>query len=374
MRYLIIIIFFILSCSKPNKYSLTGNVNLNDDDKVFLVQMKDNRPVLIDSTSVVSGEFKFSDSINFPDMHYLFFEKITGNIPFVLEPGNIKIDVYKDSLRRSKISGTKSNKDWTDYLRETQPYTSELNNLQIEINQSIKLGDSLLIYDLEEQFIDMRSKLVDYEFLFMNNRKESYISALILQRMIFERSIDYDKADSILNSFDKNLENTNPYVSVRNIIDNYKLSNIESPNIGSFAPKFSGPGIDGEIVSLNQIKSKYILIDFWASWCEPCRVENPGLTNLMKSYSNDDFVILGVSLDVSRDAWLKAIEVDGIGSWIHISNLEYFNGPIVKLYNIRGDVGIPSNFLINQERKIIAKDIKTDELEFILNSQLNNLN
>ena len=72
---------------------------------------------------------------------------------------------------------------------------------------------------------------------------------------------------------------------------------------------------------------------------EPCRVENPGLTNLMKSYSNDDFVILGVSLDVSRDAWMKAIEVDGIDSWIHISNLEYFNGPIVKLYNIRGDVG-----------------------------------
>ena len=73
MRYLIIITFFILSCSKPSKYSLTGNVDLNDDEKVFLVQMKDNRPVLIDSTSVVNVEFNFSDSINFPDMHYLFF-------------------------------------------------------------------------------------------------------------------------------------------------------------------------------------------------------------------------------------------------------------------------------------------------------------
>ena len=133
MRYLIIITFFILSCSKPSKYSLTGNVDLNDDEKVFLVQMKDNRPVLIDSTSVANGEFKFSDSINFPDMHYLFFEKITGNIPFVLEPGNIQIEVYKDSLRSSKISGTKSNNDWTDYLSETRPYTSELNLSLIHI-------------------------------------------------------------------------------------------------------------------------------------------------------------------------------------------------------------------------------------------------
>ena len=86
----------------------------------------------------------------------------------------------------------------------------------------------------------------------------------------------------------------------------------------------------------------------------------------MKSYSNDDFVILGVSLDVSRDAWMKAIEVDGIDSWIHISNLEYFNGPIVKLYNIRGDVGIPSNFLINQEEKLLQKILKLMSLNSFL--------
>ena len=252
MRFLLII-FFIVSCSSPGKYSLIGNIELDDNEKVFLVQMKDNRPLLIDSTIVNKGQFVFSDSIYFPEMHYLFFEKISGNIPFVLEPGNILIDIYKDSIRTSKISGTKSNQDWTDYLNETQIYTTELNNIQIEINQLLRTGDSILISDLEEQFKEVRGKLVDYEFLFMDDRKDSYISALILQRMIFERSIDFDKADSILNSFDKSLDNTNPFVSVTNIIDNYKLSNIESPTIGSFAPKFTGPGIDGEIISLSLI-------------------------------------------------------------------------------------------------------------------------
>ena len=215
----------------------------------------------------------------------------------------------------------------------------------------------------------MRKKLTDYEFDFMKNKNDSYISALILQRMVFERSIDYDKADSIMNTFDESLSLTSPFTAVENIIENYKLSNTEAPIVGSYAPKFSGPGIDGEVISLDGIKSKYILIDFWASWCAPCRVENPGLAELLNVYSSDDFSILGVSLDMNLESWKKAIETDGIQSWVHISNLKYFNDPIAKLYDISKE-GIPSSFLLNPERKIIARNIKGEDLEFVLNAEL----
>ena len=370
MKKLFFLSLLILSsCSNNSDFKLSAFSDISDGEMVYLVQYKENIPVLKDSASVVKGNFTFSDSILVPEMHYIFFKNIKGNIPVILEPGNINITVYKDSLRRTKINGTKSNDDFKTYVDESSSLINELNNIQNEINYNIALNDSLLTDDLEKQFINMRKKLTDYEFDFMKNKNDSYISALILQRMVFERSIDYDKADSIMNTFDESLSLTSPFTAVENIIENYKLSNTEAPIVGSYAPKFSGPGIDGEVISLDGIKSKYILIDFWASWCAPCRVENPGLAELLNVYSSDDFSILGVSLDMNLESWKKAIETDGIQSWVHISNLKYFNDPIAKLYDISKE-GIPSSFLLNPERKIIARNIKGEDLEFVLNAEL----
>jgi thiol-disulfide isomerase/thioredoxin len=370
MKKLFFLSFLILSsCSNNSDFKLSASSDISDGEMVYLVQYKENIPVLKDSASVVKGNFTFSDSILVPEMHYIFFKNIKGNIPVILEPGNINITVYKDSLRSTKINGTKSNDDFKTYIDESSSLINELNNIQNEINYNIALNDSLLTDDLEKQFINMRKKLTDYEFDFMKNKNDSYISALILQRMVFERSIDYDKADSIMNTFDESLSLTSPFTAVEKIIENYKLSNTEAPIVGSYAPKFSGPGIDGEVISLDGIKSKYILIDFWASWCAPCRVENPGLAELLNVYSSDDFSILGVSLDMNLESWKKAIETDGIQSWVHISNLKYFNDPIAKLYDISKE-GIPSSFLLNPERKIIARNIKGEDLEFVLNAEL----
>ena len=370
MKKLFFLSLLILSsCSNNSDFKLSASSDISDGEMVYLVQYKENIPVLKDSASVVKGNFTFSDSILVPEMHYIFFKNIKGNIPVILEPGNINITVYKDSLRSTKINGTKSNDDFKVYIDESSSLINELNNIQNEINYNIALNDSLLTDDLEKQFINMRKKLTDYEFDFMKNKNDSYISALILQRMVFERSIDYDKADSIMNTFDESLSLTSPFTAVEKIIENYKLSNTEAPIVGSYAPKFSGPGIDGEVISLDGLKSKYILIDFWASWCAPCRVENPGLAELLNVYSTDDFSILGVSLDMNLESWKKAIETDGIQSWVHISNLKYFNDPIAKLYDISKE-GIPSSFLLNAERKIIARNIKGEDLEFVLNAEL----
>ena len=368
-KLLFLSILILSSCSNNSDFKLSASSDISDGEMVYLVQYKENIPVLKDSASVVKGNFTFSDSILVPEMHYIFFKNIKGNIPVILEPGNINITVYKDSLRSTKINGTKSNDDFKTYVDESSSLINELNNIQNEINYNIALNDSLLTDDLEKQFINMRKKLTDYEFDFMKNKNDSYISALILQRMVFERSIDYDKADSIMNTFDESLSLTSPFTAVEKIIENYKLSNTEAPIVGSYAPKFSGPGIDGEVISLDGIKSKYILIDFWASWCAPCRVENPGLAQLLNVYSSDDFSILGVSLDMNLESWKKAIETDGIQSWVHISNLKYFNDPIAKLYDISKE-GIPSSFLLNPERKIIARNIKGEDLEFVLNAEL----
>ena len=140
-------------------------------------------------------------------------------------------------------------------------------------------------------------------------------------------------------------------------------------NIGDKAPEFSIESPDGTFFKLSDFKGKVVLLDFWASWCAPCRVENPDLAETLKKYSKEDFAIVGVSLDNNEASWKQAIKDDGIKNWIHISSLKYFNDPIAKLYDVASQ-GVPTSFLIDPERRIIAKNLKSNDLEATLNVYL----
>ena len=128
---------------------------------------------------------------------------------------------------------------------------------------------------------------------------------------------------------------------------------LPSPTIGSLAPKFSGPNVEGDIIDFENINSKVIMIDFWASWCAPCRVENPHLVSLNSKYKNDEFQIVGISLDRDKESWVNAINEDNLSNWVHISHVKFWNEPIAKLYNI---TRMPTTFILNSEKRIIAMD------------------
>jgi peroxiredoxin len=145
----------------------------------------------------------------------------------------------------------------------------------------------------------------------------------------------------------------------------------EAVSVGKTAPEFKAKNPNDDFISLNEVKGKYTLIDFWAAWCRPCRVENPNLLKAYNKYHSKGFEIISVSLDGRRGktegkkAWTEAIEKDGIGSWPHVSNLSYFNGPIAKGYGV---TSIPSSFLIDENGKIIAKNLRGEALQKKLES------
>jgi peroxiredoxin len=129
--------------------------------------------------------------------------------------------------------------------------------------------------------------------------------------------------------------------------------------IGAQAPEIELPNPDGDTTSLSSLKGKYVLVDFWASWCHPCRVENPHLVNVYEKYHSQGFEIFQVSLDKKKSAWVEAIEKDRL-DWIHVSDLKYWNSAPAKLYQVQS---IPANFLVDKQGKIIAKNLRGEQLE-----------
>lgn len=129
--------------------------------------------------------------------------------------------------------------------------------------------------------------------------------------------------------------------------------------IGSDAPELTLPTPEGEMISLSSLKGKYVLIDFWAAWCRPCRAENPNVVRVYNEYGGENFEILGVSLDKTREAWLKAIEQDGL-PWLHVSDLKFWNSIATQIYQVRS---IPATYLIDPDGKIIAKNLRGASLE-----------
>jgi thiol-disulfide isomerase/thioredoxin len=367
--FLLLIVFLTAhGCSNNATFSIDASTNHEDGKKVFLIKVgPDNRPSAIDSTEVMEGKFSFKDSIIIPEMHYVYFQNERENLPVVLEPGSIKIQVYKDSMRTSKVTGTKSNEDFKKYMDETNAFYLEMNKIQVEIRNASINNDSLISLDLNQQFNKMRSKLTDYEFDFMKVNNDSYISSLILQRMMMQEEIDLQKAEELYNNFTEIIKKSSSSVNLKKGIDFMKESEKESPTIGFLAPNFSGPDLNGDIIDFDNINSKVIMIDFWASWCGPCRVENPFLVSLNAKYSTDEFQIVGVSLDRDKESWENAINDDGLKNWIHISHVKFWNEPIAKLYNI---TRMPTTFILNSDKKIIAMDSKGSDLEKIIIKQL----
>lgn len=159
-------------------------------------------------------------------------------------------------------------------------------------------------------------------------------------------------------------ENSGKHWQVKELEKTY--FNIKKVSTGSRAPDFLLPDPDGGIVKLSDFHGKYLFLDFWASWCQPCRMENPQFVKVYDRFKGTQFEILGVSFDKKKENWLKAIEKDGL-EWIHVSDLLYFDSEMIDLYNI---TSVPTTFLLDPDGVIIAKNIHADELEEILEAKL----
>ena len=354
----LILSLLILSCSNENGFNLNGTIDAIDDTKVYILQAdQNNQPFIKDSTTVKSNKFSFKGVSATPQISYIQVEGVNGYVLTILENGSINAELYKDSISKSQVYGTKSNDDFVKYKSETKSLVEKMNTISSEAQDAIMNGDVEIAMKLDKDYKKKEQEVLLYEWDFIIDNLDSYMSALLLEVFMVENKVNKDSIIDVYESFSNRIKVSDVGKNISDL-----LSQFEDPiEVGEVAPDFTAPSLDGSNVTLSQELSlnKVTLLDFWAAWCRPCRVENPNLVRLYKLYNNDGFNIIGVSLDRTKEQWEQAVEDDSL-LWTQVSNLNFWNDPIARRYSIRA---IPQSYLINQDGIVIGKNLRGDDLE-----------
>ena len=360
-------LLFLSSCgSSDNQFELIGNADVSDGTMIYVLQAdQNNQPYIKDSTSVESNSFKFKGVSSTPQISYIQVEGVNGYVLAILENGDIKADIFKDSISKSRVYGTKSNDDFIKYKSETKSLVDVMNNISSDAQNAIMNGDVVTAMELEKEYNSKEREVMLYEWDFIVDNLDSYMSALLLEVFMIENKVNKDSIIDVYESFSNRIKVSDVGKNIADL-----LSQFEDPiEVGEIAPDFTAPSIDGPDITLSNVllDNKVTLLDFWAAWCRPCRIENPNLVRLHKKYKDAGFDIIGVSLDRTREQWEQAVIDDNL-PWTQVSNLNFWNDPVARRYSIRA---IPQSYLLNKDGLVMGKNLRGQELEDRILSLLN---
>ncbi len=352
---------------KDKNFTISGTVVGIENGKKMLLQRQDEAKgvITIDSVVVNNGKFTFEGNTSEPAINFVAIEGIADKVVLILEPGIIDLTIYKDSISKSRVGGTYSNNHLYQYTNESALIQNKMRIFQKEneakFTEAKTKNDTVVMNAL----INQNNKfMLDFDLLSESNivsHPKSFISVLLIDNMFNKPNFDIQKIAKLNDGIDASLKTTKLEKTILSKIKNYA-----SLNIGGNAPDFSAPNPEGKMTSLKQSLGKITIIDFWASWCGPCRAENPNVLKLYNEFHSKGLNIIGVSLDKEATKWKEAIAKDKL-PWIHVSNLKFWEDPIAQLYNIKS---IPATYILDSKGKIIAKDLRGEELNVKIKSLL----
>ena len=352
----------LISCSNVGKdeFLLNGTIAGIPDGKVVVLERFDDSlgAVAVDTAKIKAGKFTFKGKTLEPEMFSVRVETVQSTSYIIIENGEINMEIVKDSTFKNKFSGTYNN----DQLFEFNQKGIENEKKKKEFAK--KFQAKFLIAQNQKDTVTMKKIQTDYENLekgiktgiedYIKSHPKALISALLIKSLFGEFEPNNTKIETLYKGLDKSIQDTK---TRKSIIKNLKQFKVVKE--GRRAPEFSAANPAGKTVSLKESMGKITIVDFWASWCGPCRKESPNMVKLYDEFHEKGLNIVGVSLDDDAVKWKEAIDSDKL-SWTQVSNLKKWKDPIAAEYGVQA---IPSTFVLNQFGVIVAKNLSGEALK-----------
>ena len=357
-KFLALILFVPFALSAQKKFVINGNLNgLPEGSAVSLSNANIPDDTLARSIVKSGGAFELRGTVEEPNLFQLNFDGVQKKS--VIFIGNDMVNVSGDiqTVQDLAVKGSEVHDDFEEFKKIFNPLFQQLTEMGQRINRtpSLQKNDSVM-GAYKKQLQKIKNEVDNY----VSSHQDSPVAPFVVL-VTSEMEQDAAALERRYLKLDKSVQNGFYGKIVKQQIDNAKTG-----SIGSNAIDFSQADVDGKPVSLSSFRGKYVLVDFWASWCRPCREENPNVVKAYNKYKDKNFTILGVSLDQSKAPWLKAIRSDNL-VWTQVSDLKGWNNEAAAKYNIQS---IPQNFLIDPAGKIIAKNLRGEDLDSRLHELL----
>lgn len=354
---LLIIAIILFSCTPKNnylsgEYTIDVTIDKEIEGTVYLTKRENAEYKHVDTAELKNGKYTFTGFINFPERYYLQITNPKILVPFFVEASDIDIHVNTEEINSSTIKGSVSNDEYEAYLDQMEALDDSLQVLMRMMGDAQDAGDDETYHKADNmiaQLFEDKDNFT-YEYVLENNTLSS--TPYIAFRNLY--NWDLGQMKIIADTLAAELDNS---VYKKHINDRVLI--LERVDIGKPYIRFAMADTDGEIINVTDlIKDNYLLIDFWASWCRPCRAENPNLVSCYKDFHDKGFEILGVSLDKDGGKWETAIERDNL-TWYQVSDLKGWSNEAAQLYGV---ISIPSNVLLDPKGTIIGRNLRGERL------------
>ncbi len=348
---------------QPSTYTINGTVKGSTNGKAVLNKLADGKPTPLDTAEIKEGKFTFKGTFDEPQLFLIFIDDNRNPVVFFGENAKMNIVVDVEKIQDAEVTGSSTNDIYSSFVKGV-PGSARLEQINAEYQKAVSTGDQASMEGLREEVSQLMEEQKAYFLDFIKKNTNNVVGAHMALQAMSEFEIEEFK--ELVAKFEASLGDSKYVADLKKAMEPMqKAADAEKATaIGAAAPDFTLESVSGTNVALSSLKGKYVLVDFWASWCAPCRQENPNVVKAYSKYADKGFDILSVSLDRDSAAWKKAILDDGL-TWTQVIDGD---GAIANTYGV---VGIPFTLLLDKEGNIIAKNLRGNQLEERLAELLN---